>query len=120
MECSLDVKACSCIRNTGSSAGGRIAPGRGRTAGVVAPHRVGRRCLPRGRVGVAQLGQLWRALQAGLASKGLREVAEFVLRKSGKQVTKRSVRVLTERLGKLQVRYGDDAIRAIRKMFLVE
>lgn len=53
--------------------------------------------------------------QAGLPSKAVREVAEFVLRKGEKEAAEIGLETLTRKIETLAARYGDDALTAVKK-----
>lgn len=53
---------------------------------------------------------------AGVKSKAAREAAEYISKKFGKELGEETVETLAEKIGKYSVRYGDDAVDAIRKV----
>lgn len=53
---------------------------------------------------------------AGVKSKAARETAEYLLRKFGVEVAEQGVETLGRKIEVLAVRYGDDALTAVRKV----
>lgn len=53
---------------------------------------------------------------AGVTSKAAKEAAEFVLRKFGKEAEEQGLQTLTKRIETLGLKYGDDAIAAVKKV----
>lgn len=56
------------------------------------------------------------ACYAGVTSKAAQEAAEFVLRKFGKEAEEQGLRKLTTKVESLSLRYGDDAVTAVKKV----
>lgn len=56
------------------------------------------------------------ASYAGISSKAAREAAEFVLRKFGKEAEEQGLQTLTQKIESLGLRYGDDAVAAVKKV----
>lgn len=54
-------------------------------------------------------------VQAGIGSKAAGELAEFVLKKFGKEAAEEGAEKLTARIIKASAKYGDDVVRAVRK-----
>ena len=52
---------------------------------------------------------------AGATSKTAQEAAEFVLRKFGKEAAEEGTEALAQRIERLALRHGDDAIRVVRR-----
>lgn len=55
------------------------------------------------------------AASAGAKSLAAREAAEYVLRKFGKEAAEETAERLTARIESLAVKYGDEAVQAVRK-----
>jgi hypothetical protein len=53
---------------------------------------------------------------AGVAGKAVRETAEFVFRKGGKEATELGLETLTRKIESLALKYGDDALTAVKKV----
>ncbi|HJT35753.1 MAG TPA: hypothetical protein VJ783_27235 [Pirellulales bacterium] len=56
------------------------------------------------------------ASYAGISSKAAREAAEFVLRNFGKEAEEQGLQTLTQKIESLGLRYGDDAVAAVKKV----
>ncbi len=54
--------------------------------------------------------------QAGVSSKAVQETAEFVFRKGGKEAAELGMETLTRKIETLAVKYGDDALVAVKKV----
>jgi hypothetical protein len=55
-------------------------------------------------------------LQADVTTAAIRETAEFVMKKFGKETAAEGVEALSQQIGKLAGRYGDDALEAVKKV----
>ncbi|HVX13820.1 MAG TPA: hypothetical protein VHC22_21740 [Pirellulales bacterium] len=53
---------------------------------------------------------------AGVTSKIAKEAAEYVLRKFGREAEEQGLQTLTRNIEKLGVKYGDDAVTAVKKV----
>ena len=53
---------------------------------------------------------------AGITSKAAREAAEIMLRKFGKEAEEQGLKTLTRKIEALGLKYGDDAITAVKKV----
>lgn len=56
------------------------------------------------------------ASYAGVSSTAAREAAEFVMRKFGKEAEEQGLQTLTKKIESLGLKYGDDAITAVKKV----
>ena len=57
-----------------------------------------------------------QAALAGGKARAVREAAEFLMKRFGKEVAEESVETLAAKISKYSAKYGDDAIEAIRKV----
>lgn len=67
-------------------------------------------------LGLALFLNIAAPAQAGLGSKAAGELAEFVMKKFGKQVAAEGAEKLAARLVKATARHGDDVLTAVRKV----
>lgn len=65
-------------------------------------------------ISFAMLQPAW--CRAGVTSKAAKEAAEFVLRKFGKEAEAHGLQTLTKRIESLGLKYGDDALAAVKKV----
>lgn len=65
-------------------------------------------------ISLAALQPAW--CSAGVTSKAAKEAAEFVLRKFGKEAEEQGLQTLTRRIETLGLKYGDDAVAAVKKV----